>query len=264
MNPRNAQSLILGCGKLVGAVQRTHNGTAQVDCLLQDLSITSTNAAGAPVQGTLITAIRVAGQRLDVSNQPADPNFANPQTRQTEGTGSISLPIAAQQVFSIDLTTPAAGDFTGVSVGVDSIVGPPIPVNEISASALSYVAGLGTVVGGAGNFNLQATILRPVMLGRIGITPILTAGADINLLTVTSVTLNGLELLASNTANIVEAVPLEAFSWTCDDNDGLSLGVPCNVNDVIIVTINCSAAPAGAFTVQGAILIMPELSPLGG
>ena len=264
ITPRNAQSLTLGAGKLTGAVARTHNGTAQVDTLLQDLSITSVDAAGANAQATVINAIRVAGQRLDCSNQAMDANAFNPQTRQTEGTASISLPIAAQQVFSIDLTTAAAGDVTGVSVNVDPLMGPVLPINELAANALSFCAGLGTAniiagAGGVGNVQLQATILRPVTLGRIGLTAVINAAspADINGLTVTSITINGLEMLAGNTAAIGNACPFEAFSWNCDDSDGLSLATHVSQNDLVIVTINNSVAAGNPIVIQGGILIMP-------
>jgi hypothetical protein len=106
---------------------------------------------------------------------------------------------------------------------------------------------------------LQATILRPVTLGRIGLTAITAAGSpqDINGITVTSITINGLEMLAGNTAAINNACPIESFAWDCDDSDGLTLGTHVNSNDLVIVTINNSVGTVAGVTIQGGILIMP-------
>ena len=62
---RNAQGYLFGLTRQAGAPQGTLTGTLQQASLLQDLVITTD-------QFTELTNVRVAGQNLLVSNQPAN------------------------------------------------------------------------------------------------------------------------------------------------------------------------------------------------
>lgn len=258
---RDAQSYTLGLGVGVGA-NVTLTGTAQQSILLQDLTLNCNLAAGGLSTG-LVTGIRVAGQRVDVTNQGID-IAAFSRISQMEGQRSVGIAIEQQQQFSVDVVPALATDIVGGAVGVDSMLGADvIPVNELGF-ALNFAGGLGSsgaiAAGTAGQ--LTATILRPCTIGRIGLT-VIGAVADQPLVQVRSVSINNLEYLAgaSGVGTPVDSVQAINYAFDATDRDGLTLGVDTSTNDVI--TISLFNAGAGAVTVQGGFFCLPTIPEMG-
>jgi hypothetical protein len=247
MGQRNAQGYIFGLGSVRAAAAGTLTGTLQIASLLQDLSLQFSVAGG------LVTAIRVAGQNILVSNLGCDINMWAPNC-QLEGHRSMGIPLDQQQQVSIDYTLSGAGNASG-GIGSDPISPTQvIPVNSLGP-ALDYAAGLGTVAAaGAAAFVLQATILRPVHLGRM----VLTASVPDDI-TVRSVTVNNIELM-SGAAGIVGECAIETWAHTATDVDGLTLDYYARANDII--TISCNNYNAGAQRVDGGIFILPPPAPM--
>ncbi len=241
MAQRNAQGYVFGLGSVRAAAAGTLTGTLQIASLLQDLSLQISVAGG------LVTAIRVAGQNILVSNVGCDVNMWAPNC-QLEGHRSLGIPLDAQQQVAIDYTLSGAGNASG-GIGSDPIAPQQvIPVNSLGP-ALDYACGLGTVAAPAGAWTFSATILRPVHLGRM----VLTAAVADDL-TVRSVTVNNIELM-SGAAGAVGECAIEVFAHTATDVDGLTLDYFARAND--IVTISGNNYNVGAQRVDGGIFVLP-------
>ena len=247
MGQRNAQGYVFGLGTIRAAAAGTITGTLQLASLLQDLSI-QTDQPG------LVDAIRIAGQNILVSNQSCDVNMWDPDC-QMEGHRALGIPLDQQQQVAIQYTLAGAGNFTG-SIGSDPIQQQQvIPVNELGP-ALDYAAGLGTVAAPLlGAWSLTCTILRPVFLGRMVLTP---AVADD--LTVSSVTVNNIELM-SGAAGAAGEAPIESWAHTATDVDGLTMNYFARANDLLTITgTNYNAGPQ---RVDGGVFILPPPIPAG-
>ena len=263
---RDAQSYTLGMGQGIGATV-TLSGTAQQPSLLQDLTLACDLAAGTGPSGGLVTGIRCAGQRIDVTNQGIDIN-AFSATSQMEGQRSVGISIEQQQTFAVDVTPTNATDLVSASVGVDSMLGmgPIIPINELGF-ALNYAGGLGSTTINAGAAGvLTCTILRPCTIGRVGLTIVPGAGAtlfDVARLQVRSVTLNNLEYLAgaSGVGTPIDSVQASTYAWTATDRDGLTLGVDASTNDVLTISFNNTGA--NPVVVSGGFFCLPTIPGTG-
>ena len=252
---RNAQGYLFGLTRQAGAPQGTLTGTLQQASLLQDLVITTD-------QFTELTNVRVAGQNLLVSNQPANAAAFAPNA-DVEGHRSMGIPLDSQQVVSIDYSSfdavgVAANSTTSGAIGTDPISREQvlgIPVNSLGRG-LDFCCGLGHVIAGAGAaWTLQCVVQRPVMLGRL----ILAIGQNPNDVTIRSITVNNIELLSGAAGAAGEFGALACVN-TQTDNDGNILAYPAGVNDTITITgFNYNAA---ATVIGGTILLLPSPFPM--
>lgn len=245
---RNAQGYSLGCASaavVAGGPITTFTGTTQVPVMLEDLIIQSGQATGG-----LITSLRVAGQEVFASNQ-ACPVAAFAPACQVEQYRSVSLTLDQQQTFAMDVnnTSAAAGRFQ-FSVATTPISQTEIvPVNQ-SGDALNYCFGFGeglAVAGGGGLLTLNATALRPCILGRLVVTGDGAIGTGANLadVEITSILVNNIELL-SGAAGPGGNVPASAFGVLSTDTNGAQLAYPVELNSIVSISfINNGLAAVG-------------------
>lgn len=240
---RNAQGLDLGLGRVAATTTGTLTGTLDATVLLQDVIIDSD-------QDGLIDDIKVSGQSVWCSDKGGDIN-AFKRDAQVEGHRGLGIALVQNQTVTVDYTLDAAGKIAG-SVGTDP-VNPEafVPVNQLG-SALDYAGGLGNVsVAGASAGVLSCTVRRPVMLGRL----ILSPESDAIDIVVTSVKVNNIELLSGG-----GEVPIAAFAHDCTDVDGCVLGYPVETNDTLQISLhNYNVA---ARKVKGTFFVLPDVDPV--
>lgn len=246
---REAQGLTLGLPRSAGFPTGTLTGLLQTNALLQDLILNAT-------QPGLVTAIRASGQSLMVSDQGFDLSGFSPAS-QVEGARSMGITLKTQQPVDVEFTMIAAGTISG-GVNVEPIPGDLVQPVNAQGRALNYACGLGLVNIPAGaDAALQATVRRAVVLGRMG----LSADANPEDVTVRSMTVNNVELLAGQAAptSPLGEVGLGTYGWDCTDIDGSTVGYPCRVNDQI--SVNLHNYNAGPITCRGGIFILPTPIP---
>lgn len=232
------QSFIAGFGRHTGtAVEMVC--TLNVPCFLEDLIITTDQA------DAMVSEIRIANQRTNVSNQPAPAAMWAPSA-EVEGHRSLSLPLDSRQNIKVLMTSTASMVASG-RLGVHAIPKPDVIAPNRLGRALDYWGGLGSVLIGAGAVEkLECEIRRPCVVGLIN----LVASADIEDLEITSIEVNGSEQLASE-----QSVPVEGFLPGQTDRDGLVLGKFLNQKDTLTLTIKNNNA-AGR-SVYGGFWVLP-------
>jgi hypothetical protein len=246
---RNAQSFYLTSNlqtaPVAAAVPFTLTSTSALDLLMDSLYFQCGGFAPVDAGTALVTALSLSGQSLMASNQGMPFSAFLPNNNYAiEGINALSLTIATSQVFSATINGGFAAAFgatnpVGFAISTeptDIVVSP----ND-SGGLLSYVFGMGSVaVPAGGQATLQATCLRDdVFLGRLVMdTDSLRAGVGINqeALQITSILVNGIELLSSVTpAN----APLLLSQLTPSSNDktGLQANYRVALNSQVIITI---------------------------
>jgi len=242
---RNAQGYILGLGRSTGAASATLTGTLQTNALLQDMRIQTDQG------DAMVSAIRCAGQNVMVTDQAAPAAMFAP-TAKIERAAGLGIPLESRQTVSIDIAAAGAQDVSA-GVAIEPITETQvIPTSELG-SALDYVGGLGavSVVAGADG-TLSGTIRRPVNIGRL-----IALAAAPNSITVRSITLNNVELLAGAEGAGGEFA-VEMMSPDASDEDGLVLGVVAQTNDQLqIIFHNYNA---GDVAVSAGFYVLPALS----
>lgn len=234
----NGQSFIAGFGR--------HSGTSvelvctlNVPVFLEDLILTTDQA------DTMVSEIRVANQRTNVSNQGAPAAMWAPSA-EVEGHRSLSLPLDSRQEIKVSMSAAASMVASG-RIGVHAIPKNKIIPPNALGQALDYWGGLGSVsIGTGATAYLECELRRPCVVGLVN----LIASADVEDLEVVSVELNGFEQLASE-----ERVPVEAFAPGQTDRDGLVLGVFAHVKDTLRIGIKNNNAAAR--TVSGGFWVLP-------
>jgi len=235
-----AQSFTLGLSRAVGA-SGTLSGTLQVPSILQTLTLLSDD------DQALVSSIRVANQRIDVTDQSMPVGMFSP-AYQGEGFNSIGIPLARQQVVSVDFTQAATTNVIAGSVNTDAINDEDVvPISQLG-DALSYAGGLGVQqIADGGTDKLSATIRRNCRIGRL----CLVAGDNLNL-QVTSILINNVEQLSGAAG---DTVPAATYSPVSTDQDGNTLDAYVSENDVIEVFFS---NPSGAaITVSGGFYCLP-------
>lgn len=235
---RQAQAFYLSSElQTANAAPFTISATSALDLLLDSFYVNAT-VETADI-GALITEIRVSGQSLFASDKGfplvgflASNNYA------IEGINAIGLTIATNQVFSITcdhlFATPlAATNPFGFSISTeptDIVVSP----NE-SGSLLNYVFGLGRVtVPALGEATLEGISLRDdVFLGRLVMD---CANANKGLIQITSIKVDGIELLSAQTPSNAPTL-IHQFTPESNDKTGLQLNYVVKQNSRVSITV---------------------------
>ena len=235
---RQAQAFYLGSAQhLAGAgVDYKLSGTAQIPLLLEDL-IVSTSAFGS------VETITLAGQNLNASDS-GFPIQGFSASAQLEGFRSVSCPITTNQKFEISGKMNGAANI-GMAVSTSPIAPSQyVPTSQLGG-ALNYIFGVSgsATIGAAGKTTVTATCLRDCVLGRLVIVNqdagAVTA-ADLN---VTSILVEGIELLSGEAG--VDVVNIDVLSEKATDLTGLQLNYPIQANGQLRITIdNANAAAA--------------------
>jgi len=229
---RQAQAFYLGSAQHVAGVNFLLQGTAQIPLLLEDVILTSLTGFGA------VNTITLAGQSLMASDQ-AMPIQAFQPLAQLEGYRSLSLPINTNQRYEMGGILNAAVPL-GMQVSTSPIAPQQYrPTSELGG-ALNYCFGVsGTTVGNlaaAGNTVFTATCLRDCLLGRLVIVNGNAAAATDDQINITSILVEGIELLSGQAG--VDVLNIGAVSSACTDLSGLQLNYPISANGQVRITVN--------------------------
>ena len=240
---RTSQSLILSGPQSAGVAAYKLSGTAARASLLQNLSLDSTD-------GGTVDQIKIAGQNLNVSDQPGHVEaFSSKSNAVGTRQRFIGIAVKALQAstIAIDGTLTAAGDIN-FACSLHPLDDDQVPTIEEQASFFNYFCGLGTgVIAAGGTGQLRAVTTRSCKLGWMVLTNNTAAVPNADL-TITSVEVNGLEMLGGNND---QAVPFDTFAPEAGDVLGNMLHADVEANAVILITFaNKNAAAA---TVAGTI-----------
>ena len=212
----------------------------------------------------LVTALSLSGQSLFASNQGMPFSAFLPANNYAiEGVNAMGLTIATSQVVSATVS----GNFN-TAIAVTNPVGFAISTapteivispNE-SGSLLSYIYGLGSVlVPAGGQAVLTGTCLRDdVFLGRLVMdTDSLRAAVVANqeCLQITSILVNGIELLSSVTPANAPLL-LSQLTPSSNDKSGLQLNYSVGLNAQVSVTV-LNVDPVNAHNVCGGFYCKP-------
>ena len=235
---RQAQAFYLSSELQTANVQPfTISATSALDLLLDSFYINVSTAT--QDKAALVTAMTISGQSLFASDKGfplvgflPENNFA------IEGINALGLTIATNQVFSVTIdhafetalavTNPCA--FSISTEPTDTVVSP----NE-SGSLLNYVYGLGkkTVNAGATE-TLEGVSLRDdVFLGRLIMD---CAAQNKNLIQITSIKVDGIELLSAQTPQNTPTL-LSQFLPSSNDKSGLQLNYVVKQNSRVSITV---------------------------
>ena len=269
---RNSQSFALGCNRTAlaaGPGQITLTGTSQINCLLEDLIVSSDTGDFGEVTG-----ITVAGQQILASNANFPVGGLNANA-QTEGYRSISLTVSQNQQVTVNVAHTNAAALAGnyqFSIATTPIAESQVVPTSASGSALSYLFGLGTVAvpaGGVVTATATATALRPCILGRMIAVELGAAGAGGTLqnIILESLTINNIEMLTGPPAQAPGApvvggsVPGEWLGPLCTDVSGLQVAYPVELNSTVsAVWRNTSAA---IINVCSGFFLLPNIEAAG-
>jgi hypothetical protein len=245
---RQAQAFYLGSAQHLAGAGAAYklSGTAQIPLLLEDLIIPTT-ALGS------VDTITLAGQSLMASDSGAPIGMFSVDA-QLEGFRSVSCPINTNQKFEVSGVMNAAANI-GMSVSTSPIAPAQyVPTSQLGG-ALNYVFGVaGTAALGAGaTTTITATCLRDCVLGRLVIVNQNAAGVPDSDLNITSILVEGIELLSGEAG--VDVINTSTCSAKATDLSGLQLNYPIQANGSFRISIN--NANAGAATVGIGIFCLP-------
>ena len=204
--------------------------------MLEDL-IVSSKAVGA------ISTITLAGQNLNASGGSFPIQMLKPAA-QLEGFRSLSIPINTSQKFEISGKMTVAQNI-GMAVSTSPIAPSQfVPTSQLGG-ALNYIFGVSGAsdLPAAASTTLSATCLRDCVLGRIVIVNqdgVAVPNEDLN---VTSILVEGIELLSGEQG--VDVVNIDVMGAECTDLNGLQLNYPITSNGQFRITIKNNNAGIG-------------------
>lgn len=251
---RQAQAFYLSSELQTAAVKPfTISATSALDLLLDSFYCNCT--VETQDRAALVTAMTISGQSLFASDKGfplvgflSDNNFA------IEGINALGLTIATNQVFSITvdhLFNTALGvtnpfGFSISTAPTDITISP----NE-SGSLLNFVYGLGAVdVAGGAEATLEGVCLRDdVFLGRLIMD---VDNANKGLIQITSIKVDGIELLSAQTPSISPTL-IHQFLPSSNDKSGLQLNYLVKQNSRVSVSVKNVDVPANTAKVAAGI-----------
>ena len=241
-----AQNLYLGTTQIRQGAAGDFTLTAQIQraALLQTLTVSCNNEF-------TISEISVAGQSCLTSDSVVG-GSAFGRTLYYKAASALGISVNNNMQVVVQGNTTVASNIS-LAVGLDPIPNGAVKTRSQQAHAYNYCHGLGTAVVPAGGASTMTSISnRAAVLGLIVLENQTGAVANSDLL-VTSLKVDGLEMLAGQTG--ADEIPIEAFfadSTAYKDN---TLGYPVNPQSRIeIGFFNHNAAAA---TVSGAIFLEP-------
>ena len=245
---RNAQAFYLSSTLSTSGTSHDIEAESATNLLLDSLLVT--NTGDTDVIGE-VSSITLMGQSLNASNAnfPLVAFFAD-NSYALEGVSSLGLTIGQNNKFAMSISSVGTASATkpisfSISTEPTDIVLPP----SESGSNISYCFGMGKVTCNANSTaTFQAICLRDnVFLGRLIMAQ---SGTDDNAIQVTSIKVDGIELLSA--VNPVSTpTPLSIFGVKSFDKTGLQANYFCSQNSVVTITIKSTHAVDNVDVVAG-------------
>jgi hypothetical protein len=233
-------------GRNVALATGTLTQTLQRTSLLGSLFLTSDQ------EGT-VDSILVGGQETLITDMSMgwrcfQPNSSGPADR------FLGIPLAQNQVVSVDYTLGAAGIFSG-GLTTDPIAGSfdVVSVDRLGP-VLSYAGGLtpigGQVIAVGATLTINTTIRRDCRIGRLVLYQV---GAALATVTVDQIQLNSLNLQSGT-----GTAPIEMYRNNSFADDQNSLFIDAQVNSQLSITYT-NNDPVNPTTIFGGFWVVPAV-----